>query len=227
MKTFCIIVAGGKGLRMGSDIPKQFLLLDGKPILIRTLEAFLSYDPFMKIILAFPADHFPYWKKLCEEYNFRYAVKLVEGGKTRYHSVKNALQTIKGDGIVAVHDGVRPLITSGFIDNCYKEAEKYKTAIPCIPVTESMREITEKNNHQVDRSKFVLIQTPQVFKVQILKEAFLQPYRKEFTDEANMIEKMGIPVHLTNGIPENIKITNKIDLLFAETLLATGGLEKQ
>ncbi len=227
MKTFCIIVAGGKGLRMGSDIPKQFLLLNGKPILIRTLEAFLSYDPFIEIILALPADHFPYWKELCGKYNFKYAMKLVEGGKTRYHSVKNALQTIKGDGIVAVHDGVRPLITSGFIDNCYKEAEKYKTAIPCIPVTESIREITEKSNHQVDRSKFVLIQTPQVFKVQLLKEAFLQPYRKEFTDEANLVEKVGIPVHLTTGIPENIKITNRIDLLFAEAFLAASGPEKQ
>ncbi len=227
MKTFCIIVAGGKGLRMGTDIPKQFLLLNGKPILIRTLEAFLSYDPFIEIILALAADHFPYWKKLCEKYHFKDAVKLVEGGKTRFHSVRNALQTIQSDGIIAVHDGVRPLITSGFIDVCFKDAEKYKTAIPCIPVTESIREIEGEKNHRVDRSKFVLIQTPQVFSFKLLKEAFLQPYQKEFTDEANMVENMGIPVHLTTGIPENIKITNRIDLLFAEAFLLASDSKKQ
>ncbi len=220
MKTFCIIVAGGKGLRMESDIPKQFLLLDGKPILIRTLEVFLKYDPSMEIILALPADHIPYWEKMCEKYHFNRVVKIVEGGKTRFHSVKNALHSIHGDGIVAVHDGVRPLITSEFINRCFKDAEEYKTAIPFIPVSESMREIEGENNQNVDRSKFVLIQTPQVFEVKLLKKAFTQVYRETFTDEASMIENMGTRIHLTAGIPENIKITNQIDLLFAKAILA-------
>jgi len=220
VKTFCIIVAGGKGLRMGSNIPKQFLLLNGKPILIRTLEAFLKYDPSMEIIMALPADHISYWNRLYKEYDFNSPVKVVEGGETRYHSVKNAIQTIQGDGIVAVHDGVRPLITSEFINRCFKDAEEYKTAIPFIPVSESMREIEGENNQHADRSKFVLIQTPQVFEVKLLKKAFTQIYRVTFTDEASLVENMGTRVHLTAGIPENIKITNQIDLLFAKAILA-------
>lgn len=219
MRKFSIIVAGGKGRRMGSAIPKQFLTLKKKPVLMRTLEAFSEFDPLMEIILALPEDQIPYWKELCKKHHFNIAMSIVKGGETRYHSVKNALETIAGDGIVAVHDGVRPLITTGLIDRCFQEAEKFSNAIPCIPVSESMREIENGNNHRVDRSKFVLIQTPQVFDVSLLKEAFRLGYKDEFTDEASMIESMDIPVHLVEGIPQNIKITNFADLVFAEAVL--------
>ncbi len=220
MRKFSIIVAGGKGLRMGSDLPKQFLLLKEKPVLMRTLEIFSDYDPSMKLILALPEDHIPYWNELCQTYHFNRKVSIVKGGATRYHSVKNALETIAEDGIIAVHDGVRPLITIGLIDRCFKEAEKFKNAIPFIPVSESLREVNGEKNQRVDRSKFVMIQTPQVFEVQLLKEAFRQRYRDEFTDEASMIEFMDIPVHLVEGIPQNIKITHPADLVFAEAFLA-------
>ena len=220
MRKFGIIVAGGKGLRMGSDLPKQFLMLRGKPVLMRTLEIFSDYDPSMEMILALPEDHIPYWMELCAKYHFNKVVSIVAGGETRYHSVKNALETIAGKGIVAVHDGVRPLITSSLIDRCFCAAEKYNNAIPCLSVSESMRKVNGDNNHRVDRSEFVLIQTPQVFEVSILKEAFRQSYRDEFTDEASMIEYLNIPVHLVEGIPQNIRITNRADLLFAEAILA-------
>jgi 2-C-methyl-D-erythritol 4-phosphate cytidylyltransferase len=222
MKKFSIIVAGGKGQRMGSDLPKQFLMLKGKPVLMRTLEIFSDYDPSMKIILALPENYIPHWKELCSKYHFNKAVSIVAGGETRYHSVKNALEIIEEEGIVAVHDGVRPLITSPLIDRCFRATEKFKNAIPCIPVSESMREVNGDKNHRVDRSKYVLIQTPQVFEVQLLKEAFRQSYRDEFTDEASLIETLSIPVHLVEGIPHNIKITNRADLVFAEAILREG-----
>lgn len=220
LKRFCIVVAGGKGLRMGEKIPKQFLLLGGKPVLIRTLSTIKEFDSKINIVLALPADQIGTWDKLCNHHSFSHKIQVVLGGKTRFHSVKNALDTIPDEGIVAVHDGVRPLITKDLFERCYSSAAIEGNAIPCIPVSESMREITPVGNHQVDRSKYVLIQTPQVFQTSVLKEAFCLPYEESFTDEASMLEKMGMPIKLVGGETNNIKITTKTDLLLAEAIIS-------
>ena len=221
MKRHCIIVAGGKGLRMVEDIPKQFLLLNGKPLLIHTLTMFRNFDPEMYIVLALPSDQVDEWEKLCLRYSFQAEVNIVHGGETRFHSVKNALDVISEDGVVAVHDGVRPFITHTLLDRCYTIAEKEGNAIPCIPVSESMREINTRGNRQVDRSNFVLIQTPQVFHTSILKNAYCQAYENSFTDDASVIEKMGFSIRLVDGDTNNIKITTKTDLIMAESIFST------
>ena len=205
---------------MGEEIPKQFLLLSGKPILMHTISSFRKFDPELNIVLALPSDQLNEWRNLCKQHDFKLKLNIVEGGKTRFHSVKNALDIIPEDGVVAVHDGVRPLITRELIGRCYAGAEKEGNAIPCIPVIESMREIYEAENHKVDRSKYVLIQTPQVFQSTLLKKAFCQPYENSFTDEASMIENMGVSVNLVKGDTNNLKITSKTDLLVAESILS-------
>lgn len=220
MRRHCLIVAGGKGLRMGEETPKQFLLLNGKPILMHTISSFRKFDPDLNIVLALPSDQLNEWQNLCKQYDFKLKLNIVEGGKTRFHSVRNALDMVPEDGVVAVHDGVRPLLTQELIGRCYASAENEGNAIPCIPVSESMREINEAENHQVDRSKYVLIQTPQVFQGSLLKKAFCQPYENSFTDEASMIENMGVSVNLVKGDTNNLKITSKTDLLVAESILS-------
>ena len=220
MKRHCIIVAGGKGLRMRGEIPKQFMLFNGKPLLMHTLNMFRNFDSEMHIILALPFDQIDEWEKLCLRYSFQVEVHIVHGGETRFHSVKNALDVISEEGVVAVHDGVRPLITNDLLDRYYTIAEKEGNAIPCIPVSESMRKIDTKGNQQVDRSKYVLIQTPQVFHTSILRKGYSQPYENSFTDDASVIEKMGISVKLVDGDTNNIKITTKTDLIMAESILS-------
>ncbi len=220
LKRYCIVVAGGRGIRMGEEIPKQFLLLNGKPVLIRTLSAIKEFDSKIIIVLALPANQIGTWEKLCNQHSFSHKIQVVHGGKTRFHSVKNALDTIPNEGLVAVHDGVRPLITKDLFERCYNAAEIEGNAIPIISVSESMREITPVGNHQVDRSKYVLIQTPQVFQTPVLKEAFCLPYEESFTDEASMLEKMGMPIKLVSGETNNIKITTKTDLLLAEAIIS-------
>ena len=220
MKRHCIIVAGGKGLRMGGKTPKQFLLLNGKPLLMHVLSIFRNFDPEMNIVMALPPDQVDEWEKLCLQYSFQAKVNIVHGGETRFHSVKNALDVISEDGVVAVHDGVRPFISHTLLDRCYTIAEKEGNAIPCIPVSESMREIDTRGNRQADRSKYVLIQTPQVFHTSILKKAYSQPYEDSFTDDASVIEKMGLSVCLVDGDTNNIKITTKTDLIMAGVMLS-------
>lgn len=216
-----IIVAGGKGERMQSTIPKQFLEIQGKPILMRTIEAFYRYDVSIRLILVLPESQMDYWKELCTKHLFQLPHQLVEGGQTRFNSVKNALEYIKFPAMVAVHDGVRPFVSSDTLSRCFIEAEKQGTAVPVMDVTDSIRQINGMSNQSVDRSAYKLVQTPQVFRSEILLNAYKQNFSTLFTDDASVVEATGITINLVEGNRENIKITTNFDLLFGETLFKT------
>lgn len=219
MKKFALIVAGGSGTRMNTAVPKQFLLLKGVPVLMHTLAAFNRFDREMPIRLVLPADQADYWKELCRLHGFEIPHELGTGGETRFHSVQGNLGGIGDDWLVAVHDGVRPLVSSGTISRCFEAAAQYGNAIPCIAIPESLRELTPGGNRPADRSVYRLVQTPQVFRGDLLKEAYRQEYRPGFTDDAGVLECLGQPIRIVEGNPENIKITLEKDLKVAEALL--------
>ena len=221
MKKHIIIVAGGKGLRMGGDIPKQFLPVGGKPVLMRTLEAFHAYDASMQLILVLPVSQQAYWKQLCAEYQFDLAHEIADGGETRFHSVKNGLALVKEDGLVGVHDGVRPFVSQEVIARCYEEAVSLKAVIPVIGVVETVRHLTEEGSETVPRNQYKLVQTPQVFEVALLRRAYEQVYTELFTDDASVVEALGEKVYLVEGNRENIKLTTPFDLKLAEWLCLT------
>ena len=221
MKKYIIIVAGGKGLRMGGDIPKQFLPVCGKPVLMRTLEAFHAYDASMRLILVLPVSQQAYWKQLCEEYQFDLVHEIANGGETRFHSVKNGLALVKEDGLVGVHDGVRPFVSQEVITRCYEEAASLKAVIPVIGVVETVRHLTEEGSETVPRDQYKLVQTPQVFDVTLLRRAYQQEYTDLFTDDASVVEALDEKVYLVEGNRENIKLTTPFDLKLAELLCLT------
>lgn len=218
---YVIIVAGGKGLRMGSDIPKQFLPIGGKPVLMRTLERFREYSPTLQIILVLPKSQQDYWKELCQKHNFTVAYQLADGGETRFHSVQHGLALIPDDaeGVVGVHDGVRPFPSIDVIKNCYEMARAKKAVIPVIPVVETVRHLEGESSVTVPRGDYRLVQTPQTFDIQLLKAANRQPYNDGFTDDASVVEAFGHDVTLVEGNRENIKITTPFDMTIAEALL--------
>ena len=218
---YVIIVAGGKGLRMGSDIPKQFLPIGGKPVLMRTLERFREYSPTLQIILVLPKSQQDYWKELCQKHNFTVAYQLADGGETRFHSVQHGLALIPDDaeGVVGVHDGVRPFPSIDVIKNCYEMARAKKAVIPVIPVVETVRHLEGESSVTVPRGDYRLVQTPQTFDIQLLKAANRQPYNDGFTDDASVVEAFGHDVTLVEGNRENIKITTPYDLKIAEVLV--------
>ena len=221
MTKYVVIVAGGKGMRMGSELPKQFLPIgSGKPVLMHTIEAFYAYDPQLKIILVLPREQQTYWMELCSKHNFAIAHVIAEGGETRFHSVRNGLSFIDDNpGVVGVHDGVRPFVSQDVITRCYEKAGSCKAVIPVIGVTETLRRIDgEDKSSTVDRNEYRLVQTPQVFSVEVLKKAYEQPYKEGFTDDASVVEAMRVPVHLIEGNRENIKITTPFDLKIAGVL---------
>ncbi len=215
---YVIIVAGGKGLRMGSDIPKQFLPIGGRPVLMRTLERFRTYSPTLQIILVLPKTQQDYWKQLCKEYDFKVDYLLADGGETRFHSVQHGLALIPDDaeGVVGVHDGVRPFPAIDVISNCYETARTAKAVIPVSPVVETLRHIEEGTK---PRGDYRLVQTPQTFDIQLLKAANRQPYNDGFTDDASVVESYGHKITLIEGNRENIKITTPYDLKIAEVLI--------
>ena len=222
MKRYAILVAGGKGLRMGGDIPKQFLPVGGKPVLMRTIEVFRQAYPDIHIILVLPASQQEYWRQLCKEYAFTAPFQIANGGETRFHSVSNGLKLIPDDaeGIVGVHDGVRPFVSTEAIHRCYDEAVEFGAVVPVIPVVETVRKLCEDGTSvTVPRDEYKLVQTPQTFHVSLLKEAYRQPYIPSFTDDASVVEAFGKPVHLVEGNRENIKITTPADIRFANGLL--------
>jgi 2-C-methyl-D-erythritol 4-phosphate cytidylyltransferase len=224
MHKYAIIVAGGKGERMGNDIPKQFLELAGKPILMHTIEKFKSTFPTIEIILALPENQIDFWKELCSLSAFDVnSHQLVFGGKTRFNSVKNALELIKQESIVAIHDGVRPLVSSETIIKCFNEAESKGNAIPSIDVIESLRHVSKQDNSNksVARNCYQLIQTPQCFSSELILKAYQQDEDASFTDDASVVEALGEKINLVEGNKENIKITSPIDLKIAEVLLST------
>ena len=221
MKKHIIIVAGGKGLRMGGDIPKQFLPVCGKPVLMRTLEAFHAYDASIHIILVLPVSQQDYWKQLCQEYRFELSHDIANGGETRFHSVKNGLALVEGEGLVGVHDGVRPFVSQEVIARCYAEAEAKKAVIPVIGVVETVRHLTDEGSETVPRDQYKLVQTPQVFDAALLRSAYQQPYVEMFTDDASVVEALGEQVSLVEGNRENIKLTTPFDMKLAELLCLT------
>jgi 2-C-methyl-D-erythritol 4-phosphate cytidylyltransferase len=218
---YVIIVAGGKGLRMGSDIPKQFLPIGGKPVLMRTLERFRTYSDDLQIILVLPEAQQDYWRQLCEEYHFDVEYQLANGGQTRFHSVQNGLALVpdNAEGVVGVHDGVRPFPSIEVIRNCYETAREKKAVIPVIPVVETVRHIENEGSVTVPRSDYRLVQTPQTFDIQLLKAANHQPYNDGFTDDASVVESYGHAITLVEGNRENIKITTPYDMKIAEVLI--------
>ena len=212
---YVIIVAGGRGLRMGSDVPKQFLPIGGRPVLMRTMERFREYSPALHIVLVLPRDQQDYWRKLCADHDFGVDYQLADGGETRFHSVRNGLSLIPADavGVVGVHDGVRPFPSPEVIGRCYDEARCTGAAIPVVPVVETLRHVT---GGTVPRGDYRLVQTPQTFDIALLRRAYEQDYTDAFTDDASVVEALGHAVTLVEGNRENIKITTPWDLKVAE-----------
>lgn len=231
MRKYVLIVAGGKGLRMGGDLPKQFIPLEGKPVLMHTLEAFHRWDASAELILVLPEDHQPYWKMLCREIGCKVPHRIANGGETRFHSVRNGLELLSeeiknasdgnGKTLIAVHDGVRPFVTAEVITACFEEAERNGAAIPVTPMIDSLRVIDRDGSHPVDRSRYVAVQTPQVFDASLLLKAYDQEFSPFFTDDASVVEAMGDPICLVAGNRENIKLTTPFDLLIAKALLTS------
>jgi len=218
---YAIIVAGGKGLRMGAEIPKQFLLLNNTPVLMHTLSAFYRADSSISLILVLPEEHQAYWKKLCREHDFSIPHILVPGGETRFHSVQNALLSIPDNVTVAVHDGVRPLVSKKLILNLFELAKTYKAVYPAIPVVDTLRKYySAEQTRNVDRMRFRRVQTPQVFHSNLLKRAYRVPYSERFTDDISVVELLKVcRAKMIDGEIANIKITTPTDLIIARALL--------
>ena len=216
-----VIVAGGKGLRMGGDIPKQFLPVGGRPVLMRTIDRFLQYDAAMQVVLVLPESQQDYWRQLCLQYGFCQPHVIANGGETRFHSVKNGLEKVEsGVSLVGVHDGVRPFVSVETIGACYEEAALSGAVVPVIDVVETIRHIMGNGaSETVPRSDYQLVQTPQVFGATLLREAYKQEYTDFFTDDASVVERFGHSVALVKGNRENIKITTPFDLVVAEALV--------
>lgn len=222
MNKYVIIVAGGKGLRMGGEVPKQFLPIGGKPVLMRTMEAFHAYDAQIRLVLVLPVAQQTYWKELCAEYDFTLSYRLADGGETRFHSVKSGLETIPVDeeALVAVHDGVRPFVSVEVVDRCFSEAARTGAVVPVTDMVETVRHLKAGGKSvTVSRDEYKLVQTPQVFSLTLLYKAYAQPYVPAFTDDASVVEAFGHEVTLVQGNRENIKITTPFDLVVAEALV--------
>lgn len=216
-----IIVAGGKGLRMGGELPKQFIPIGGKPILMHTIEAFYRFDKEIHIILVLPASHRDYWAQLCCEYHFVVPHIITLGGETRFHSVQNGLKLVE-NGIVGVHDGARPFASKELIKRCFDEAQEYEAVIPVVDSTDSLREVMPDGKSRIiDRTKIKSVQTPQVFTVDVLKKAYQAAYNEAFTDDASVVEALGKDIHLVQGETTNIKVTTPIDLKISELILSS------
>lgn len=219
---YIIIVAGGKGLRMGGDLPKQFLPLDGKPVLMHTIERFRQYSEHIEIILVLPRQQQDYWRQLCLKHSFTVRHRIVDGGDTRYNSSQNGLAAVPddADGVVGIHDGVRPFVSTEVIGRTFEAARKHGAAIPVMPVTDTLRLVTPGDGgHNVQRNDYRTVQTPQAFDIQLLKQAFKQPYSDAFTDDASVVEATGHSVAMVDGNRENIKLTTPFDMAVAKAIM--------
>lgn len=223
MKRYAIIVAGGKGLRMGGELPKQFIPVEGRPVLMRTLDAFHACDASIQLILVLPSDHQAYWHELCAQYQFAVPHRIADGGATRFHSVQSGLSLVDApEALVAVHDGVRPFVSPEVIRRCYAEAEAHGAVVPVIPVVETVRQLVGEGSKTVARDAYRLVQTPQTFRATLLRRAYEQPYCDAFTDDASVVEALGSAVSLVDGNRENIKLTTPFDLIVAKALVDSG-----
>ncbi len=225
MSNSVIIVAGGSGTRFGADIPKQFINLAGMPVIMHTIGVFHSFDPTLEIIVVLPKTQFGFWKVLCEEFNFNTKITVVEGGSERFHSVKNGLNAVTTNGIIAIHDAVRPLVSHETLQRCMDAARSFGNAVPVIPPVDSIRELTETGSTQVSREHFRLVQTPQCFQKEQILKAFEQEFTTLFTDDASVVEAAGLHINLVEGNRENMKITTPMDLTIAEVLIKQNGPE--
>jgi len=216
---YALIVAGGKGTRIKTKLPKQFLELNGKPILLHTLEAFFRYSSNIKVVLVLPEDDLPIWAEICEKYKFYKPVIIQKGGESRFQSVKNGLSRIEGPGLVAIHDGVRPLVSEDIIAASFRLAAVHQSAVAAVRLKDSIRTTDQDNTKAVDRSKFRLIQTPQTFDIDLIKQAYQIREDATLTDDASVAEKSGVIISLFEGSYENIKITTPEDLIIAEALI--------
>lgn len=219
MTEYALIVAGGKGTRIKSHLPKQFLELAGRPVLLHTLDAFFRYSPHIKIVLVLPEDDFPIWNEIVKKFQFTHPVVLQTGGETRFQSVKRGLEKISTEGLVAIHDGVRPLVSSDIIGASFRLAAVHETAIAAVRLKESIRMTDQDNTKAVDRSRFRLVQTPQTFRVSVIKNAYEIKEDPSLTDDASVAERAGHVISLFEGSYENIKITTAEDLVIGEALL--------
>ena len=219
MKYYAIIVGGGSGSRMGTAIPKQFLLLNGKPVLMHTIQAFHLSSLKPEIIVVLNIDYHQYWEKLCADHQFNIPHTLVRAGEQRFDSVKNGLKHIKGKAIVAIHDAVRPLVSENLINSSFEEAELKGSAVCAIPASDSIRRVVGTSTERLNREEIFLVQTPQTFESAMLKKAYTQPYRVAFTDDAAVVETFGKHIHVIPGEKTNLKITYSEDILIAELLL--------
>ena len=212
-----IITAGGIGKRMGSDIPKQFIELNGLPILMHTIQRFYNFDSRIQIIVVLPQAHISFWNTLIKTHQFSISHTIVEGGTERFNSIKNGLEHASGE-VIGVHDGVRPFVSIPVIQNTFKKAIESECAIPVVNLKESIRKVGDNTSESVDRSNYKIVQTPQCFKREVLKKAYLHPYSSDFTDDASVVELAGYKINLVEGNDENIKITTPMDLKLAEVL---------
>jgi 2-C-methyl-D-erythritol 4-phosphate cytidylyltransferase len=205
---------------MGGECPKQFLSIGGRPILMRTLERFHQWDAGARLVLVLPAEHRAYWDTLCNDFDCRIPHRIAAGGETRFHSVRNGLELVDEETeLVGVHDGVRPFVAREVIRACFEEAGRHGAAIPVTPIVDSLRETDAGGkSHPVDRNRYVAVQTPQVFRTGWLRQAYRQAYRPAFTDDASVVEAMGVGIHTVAGNRENVKITSPFDLQLAEAL---------
>ncbi|WP_411274645.1 2-C-methyl-D-erythritol 4-phosphate cytidylyltransferase [Daejeonella sp.] len=221
MKYYAIIVAGGAGSRMQSEFPKQFMLLNGRPIIMHTIEAFYNscVTPIINVVLG--ADFHEYWRTLCTKYNFMIPHQLIDGGEQRFHSVKNGLEYVEDPAIVAVHDAVRPCVSRELIESAYEQAEVMGNAVAAVKSSDSVRQKTQSGSVSLDRENIYLIQTPQVFSSEILKKAYEQDYRQNFTDDASVVEMSGVRINMIEGDIRNLKITYPQDILVAENYLVS------
>lgn len=221
MQKSVIIVAGGSGKRMGSQIPKQFIELVKRPVLMRTIDKFYEYDSQMEIVVVLPLELIRIWDRSCLEYDFNIPHKVAIGGESRYHSVKSGLFAVTPGSLTAIHDGVRPLVSIETIEACFKMAEEKGNAVPAVQPVESVRVITGTGNRAIQREDVQLIQTPQVFTWKQLENAYEQDFTIEFTDDASVVESYGFSINLVEGNCENIKITTPSDMKFAELYFKT------
>jgi len=219
MELYAVIVAGGSGKRMGADVPKQFLELAGRPVLMHTIERFKSFNHSIEIITVLPENQLRFWIDLQKKHSFTVQHTLVKGGSNRFYSVRNGLKFVNIPGLVAIHDGVRPFVSIDTIKRCFDTAEKLGNAIPAISPIESLRILNEQGSLPVNRLYVKQIQTPQVFNAALIKKAYLQEYSPEFSDDATVLEKTGEKINLIEGNRENIKITNPEDLVISVALL--------
>ncbi len=219
MLRYVLLTAGGSGARMKSELPKQFLEIAGKPLLMHTFEAFIKFSPDFEFVLVLPERHVDYWRQICQKHKFGQPHQIAHGGPARFHSVKSGLKLVPNHSLVAIHDAIRPLVSASTIEQVFYYAEKFGNAIPVVPATESLRTIDNAFSQPLSREKVRIVQTPQCFRASLIKKAYNRNYKEEFTDDASLLQADGHRIYLTEGNPENIKITSPSDLKIAAALL--------